>query len=77
MTTSAQLLLAIIGPVLAALLAGVGWLILRVISHDTALTVLVEQVNPPGKPSLREILGDLRTEVAVTNARNTRRDTTQ
>ncbi len=76
MTTSAATLLAILGPVLVALLAGVGWLVLRVVSHDTALAVLVEQVNPPNKPSLRDLLGDLKTEVAVTNARNIRRDTT-
>lgn len=36
----------------------------KLADHDTALTVLIQQVNPPGDKSLRELLTEVRIEQA-------------
>lgn len=33
--------------------------------HEVALAILIQQVNPPGEKSLRELLNDLRLQVAT------------
>lgn len=59
---------------LTAVLAMFGWMARRLVIHDSALAVLVEQVNPPGKESLRELLDDLRRDVAVISHNNPERN---
>ena len=73
-STGAQIILAFLGIFAAASLATLGWIARKVLTHDAALAVLIDQVNPPGRASLRELLGSLSSEVAVINIRNEHKD---
>ena len=54
-------IIAIIG---GALFATIGWILRKLNMHDSALAVLVQQVNPPGDKSLRDLLYELKIQVA-------------
>lgn len=43
------------------------WVVKKLGSHDTALALLIQQVNPPGDKSLREILHDMQVKQAEIN----------
>ena len=70
--TSKELFDYIVSPILVAGVIGgtaAFMSVLRTIHrHDTALAVLIEQVNPPGGKSLRELLNDLQLEMVRTQA---------
>jgi len=55
------------GALVAFTLLAVGflsWIVRKLAAHDTALALLVQQVNPPGDKSLRELLHDIQLEQA-------------
>lgn len=46
-------------------LAGFGaWIVRKLTTHDAALAVIVQQVNPPGGKSLRDIVQEIQIEQA-------------
>jgi len=47
-----------------ALIATIGWIVRKLMVHDSALAVLVAAVNPPGDKSLRDLLYELKIQVA-------------
>lgn len=48
------------------------WIIVKLGKHDTALALLIQQVNPPGDKSLRELLHDIQLEqVRITSPPST------
>lgn len=61
-------LLAAFGVPYCSLMA---WIILKLGRHDTALALLVQQVNPPGDKSLREMLKDIQLEQARSSTTTT------
>lgn len=65
-TFAGQLIVYVVFPlVVAGTLAGgtlALWVIKKILTHDTALTLLVTEVNPPERPSLRDLLGDVRAK---------------
>ena len=57
--------LAVIATILGtALIATIGWIVRKLMVHDSALAVLVAAVNPPGDKSLRDLLYELKIQVA-------------
>lgn len=73
MTAGSVLLgvLLLLGGVLITMMT---WLIKTVISHNSALALLIREVTPPNAPSLRVLIDDLRYKVDVSNARDARHD---
>lgn len=83
MTTGGQVILTVLSIFATACLAVLGWIGRKVLTHDSALAVLVHEVNPPDKPSLRDMLttlnnqhSTLSTQIAVLTDRNERKDHT-
>lgn len=84
MTPGGQVILTVLSIFAAACLSVLGWMCRKVLTHDSALAVLVHEVNPPDKPSLRDLLGTLTsqhstlsTQIAVLTDRNERKDSHQ
>lgn len=48
----------------------ISWIVVKLGKHDTALALLIQQVNPPGDKSLRELLHDIQVEQARMNIPN-------
>jgi hypothetical protein len=48
------------------------WIVKKLYQHDSALAVLIEEVKPPGRMSLRELLAELKLETVKAQASNTR-----
>lgn len=64
-TTDWITVLAVVATILGgALLATIGWIVRKLMIHDSALAVLVAAVNPPGDKSLRDLLYELKVQVA-------------
>lgn len=64
-TTDWITVLAVVATILGgALLATIGWIVRKLMIHDSALAVLVAAVNPPGDKSLRDLLYELKIQVA-------------
>jgi hypothetical protein len=60
-----EVLLSGLATTSVSMVAATAWWVLRkLFAHDTALALLVAQVNPPGDKSLREILHDIQLEEA-------------
>jgi len=57
-------LTAILIVVGGSLVATIGWIVRKLMVHDSALAVLVAAVNPPGDKSLRDLLYELKIQVA-------------
>ena len=62
-----QLIIAMLGILVTSVGAMFAWLVRKVSTHDAALAVLLNEVNPPGKPSLRDMVGDITNKVNVAN----------
>ncbi|MGH7238780.1 MAG: hypothetical protein ACREHG_01810 [Candidatus Saccharimonadales bacterium] len=57
--------LAVVTTILAtSLIATIGWIVRKLMVHDSALAVLIAAVNPPGDKSLRDLLYELKIQVA-------------
>lgn len=46
------------------------WIIIKLFQHDTALALLLQQVNPPGQKSLRDLVDDVRLAQASQSAKD-------
>lgn len=54
----------IAGALVTALIAFGAWIVRKIGIHDTALAILVSQVDPPNGKSLRDILYDIQIKQA-------------
>lgn len=63
-----QLIIAMLGILVTGVAGMFAWLVRKVSTHDAALAVLLNEVNPPSRPSLREMVGDISNKLAVAEA---------
>lgn len=57
-----ETVLLVISPFILSIIGFLSWVVKKLGTHDTSLALLIQQVNPPGDKSLRELLTDLRVE---------------
>jgi hypothetical protein len=63
-TDAVTLLSALLVGLEAVIVSFLVWVVKKISAHDTALALLIQQVNPPGDKSLRMILGEIQIEAA-------------
>lgn len=69
-----QLIIAMLGILVTGVAGMFAWLVRKVSTHDAALAVLLNEVNPPSKPSLRDMVGDITNKLAIAQAVATSRN---
>lgn len=60
----ATFLSTIAGVLLIACISFTAWIVKKLGQHDTALKIILLQLNPPGEKSLRDMLTEIRVEQA-------------
>jgi len=68
MTNTDINLIVALSPFGTLLLSAMGWALVKLSKHDTALALLIQQVMPAGEKSLRVILQEIKEEQIRTNA---------